>query len=171
MMTTKLSPTQQRVIDAMSMGVSVTPVFWMDMPDDVIWVQRRTVVALLNRGLIRRAADSREGARPRYVLTDAGAAAATRHEPTEPETSVSNLDADGEQVSSDEPTGYMRPCGRCGGSGTVPNGDYVKHCPDCDGTGIYTPDADDAAHIEQGGYERVWPGHNGVSNLTTDTTN
>ena len=177
----KLSPAQQRVIDAMSNGAELTRKWYASWYLTAQRLPYNTARALLKRDLIQRT-DCVTVFGELYTLTDAGAALATK--PTDTITTLAiereNLlrryadltpaeharlnQIDDELDNHDwrevmeavhtaakttvsdlaaEITGYMRPCETCGGTGTVPNGDYVKHCPDCDGTGIYAPDADD----------------------------
>lgn len=46
------------------------------------------------------------------------------------------------------PTGYMRPCENCEGSGTIFDGYYHHTCAECGGTGIY--DASDSPGAADG---------------------
>lgn len=59
-------------------------------------------------------------------------------------------DAAGEDWAPEPVTGFMRPCERCNGTGTIDRGGtspwHVVHCPDCGGTGIYDSVTNDARY-------------------------
>ncbi len=46
------------------------------------------------------------------------------------------------EAPASEPTGYMRPCEDCSGSGTEERAGYIVPCMDCDGTGIHADEED-----------------------------
>ncbi len=48
-----------------------------------------------------------------------------------------------EESADVQPEGYMRPCERCDGFGSIANGDLVTPCPVCDGTGIHINEDDE----------------------------
>lgn len=54
-----------------------------------------------------------------------------------------NFSAHGDEDTSEDVSGFMRPCEYCNGSGTFKSAiGSTMTCPDCDGTGIYSEGKD-----------------------------
>lgn len=60
--------------------------------------------------------------------------------------SKNNSNQNSDSVNPTEPTGFMRLCETCSGTGGVNRGDDVRICPDCEGSGIY-PDSDEPKQL------------------------